>query len=72
MIVDEEYKVQEKFGTRDYQISVDSPGFNQPINHYWATCNVKKVRKIEKLRAKARNIRDNGLKEKKKDFRQVN
>lgn len=63
MIVDEPYTINEKFGYEEYQISVDSPGFNQPINHYYASCKVDKDRRIANLRVMANIVRSRGLKE---------
>lgn len=53
IIVDENYTVNEKYGKKYYSITVDSPGFNQPIHHWSAQCRIFRKRKIEKLRQQA-------------------
>jgi len=53
MIVDEPYTVNEKYGVKYYEVSVDSPDINQPI-HWWSDrCKVTDIKKIAKLRQQA-------------------
>lgn len=53
MIVDEPYTVNEKYGIDYYTVSVDSPGYNEPINWLLERCKVTNSKKIAKLRQKA-------------------
>lgn len=64
MIVDEPYTINEKWGTKTYQISVDSPDFNQPIHHWGGECKVTNAKKIANLRVMANIVRLKGLAEK--------
>lgn len=63
MIVDEPYTINEKWGTETYQISVDSPGYNQPINYYHASCKVTDYKKINNFRVMANIVRLKGIRE---------
>lgn len=63
MIVDEPYTINEKFGPEIYQITVDSPGYNEPINWYFASCKVTDYKKIANLRVLANIVRIKGLRE---------
>lgn len=57
MIVEHKYKLQEKYGIDTYEITLDSPGYNQPINHFYNNCKVKDTKKIVKLQTQAKQIR---------------
>ncbi len=52
------YQLQEKFGVDTYEITLDSPGFNQPINWFYANCKISNTKKIAKLQSKGKQIRD--------------
>jgi len=57
MIVEHKYKLREKYGIDTYEITLDSPGYNEPINHFYANCKVKNTKKIVKLQTQAKQIR---------------
>lgn len=53
MIIDEPYTVNEKYGSKYYEICVASPDWNQPIIWYSERCKVTNEKKITKLRNEA-------------------
>lgn len=55
--VEKDYKLQERYGTKLYEITLDSPAYNQPINHFYANCKVTDFKKIARLQAKGKQIR---------------
>lgn len=63
MIVDEPYTINEKFGAERYEISVDSPGYNEPINWYHDSCKVTDFKAIANLRLMANVVRLKGLRD---------
>jgi len=55
--VEHKYKLQEKYGIDKYEITLDSPGYNEPINWYYANCKVSDLKKIVKLQTKAKQVK---------------
>lgn len=55
--VEHEYKLQEKFGIDKYEITLDSPGFNEPVNWFYASCKVSDTKKIVKLQTKGKQMK---------------
>lgn len=70
-MVEHKLKLQEKYGVDNYEITLDSPGFNQPINHYYANCKVSDTKKIVKLQVKAKQIKARLLAEDSADWNEL-
>lgn len=71
MKVEHEYKLQEKFGIDTYEITLDSPGYNEPINHFYAKCRVSDTKKIVKLQTYAKQKRARLLAEDNTEWREL-
>lgn len=65
------YTINEKYGVKQYRITIDSPGYNQPIHHWDAECRVTSTRKIEKLRKKAIEYKKSRLESENREWREV-
>lgn len=52
--VEHKYKLQEKYGIDKYEITLDSPGWNEPVNWFYANCKVSDTKKIVKLQTIAK------------------
>lgn len=61
MIVDKPYTINVTYGPERFDITVDSPDYNQPINWFCASCKVTNQKKIDKLINQARAIQRRGL-----------
>lgn len=54
LIVDKDFKLQERFTKKWYEIRLDSPGYNEPTVHWTDQCNVNDKEQIENLRAEGK------------------
>lgn len=54
-----QYSLREKTDINGkYHITLDQDGFNQPINHWYASCKAKKEKQVNRLRAEGIRRKD--------------